>query len=51
MVQLKNLMVLKAPSSFCPYSRHLTLINRMDKIIGTWKAMRVFHKEGKADEE
>lgn len=38
MVQMNNLIVLQALSSFCLHSKHLTL-NRMDKIIGTRKAM------------
>lgn len=38
MVQMNSLIALQALSSSCPYSKHLTL-NRMDKIIGTRKAM------------
>ena len=40
MVQMKNLIVLKALSSLCPHSKHLTL-NRTDRIIGTRKATYV----------
>lgn len=38
MVQMNNLTALQALSSFCPYSKRLTL-NRTDRIIGTRKAM------------
>lgn len=35
---MNSLIALQELSSSCPYSKHLTL-NRMDKIIGTRKAM------------
>lgn len=50
MVQMNNLIALQALSNFCPYSEHLTL-NRMDKIIGTRKAMYVLIKQDDTDEE
>ena len=50
MVQMNDLIALQALFSCCPYSEHLTL-NRMDKIIGTRKAMYVLIKQGDTDEE
>ena len=40
MVDMKNLVVLQALPSFYTHSKHLTL-NRMDRIIGTRKAIYV----------
>ena len=41
MVRMNDPVVLQAPPSFSPHSRHLTL-NRADRIIGTRKAMCVY---------
>lgn len=44
MVWMNNPVVLQAPLSFSPHSRHLTL-NRADRIIGTRKAMCAHRNE------